>query len=261
MKSESGLVVLSVLNGLAFIAVITVNALANALPIDGNTTGALSDSYPNLFVPAGFTFSIWGVIYILLACFAVYQLAVSIKNVPAAGFVQSIGVLFILSSVANVGWIFAWHYEKVFLSLLFMLAILISLILIYLRLEIGLSAIGGKERFFFHIPFSIYLGWISVATVANVTALLVNLGWNGFGLSEAVWAAAVIVVAFILSVLMISFRGDLFYTLVVVWALFGIFMKRINVDPEPAMPVVLASAICGGLLVLLILYRLVRGRG
>ena len=259
MKQESGLVVLSILNLAAFATVIAVNALANILPINGNTTGALSDSYPNLFVPAGFTFSIWGIIYLLLAFFSVYQIIVTMKGNPAAGFVHTIGIWFILSSAANAGWIFAWHYEKPFLSLLFMLAILVSLVMIYLKLEIGLSAIGGRERFFFHIPFSVYLGWITVATVANVTAVLVDLGWKGFGLSGALWAAAVIIVAFVLSILMISFRGDIFYTLVVIWAFFGIFMKRISVDPQPVMPVVLASGICGGLLIVLVLYRLIRG--
>lgn len=259
MKSDIRLVILSILNIAAFLAVVTVNALANALPINGNTTGALSDSYPNLFVPAGFTFSIWGVIYLLLAGFAVYQLVVTLRGDPAAGFVHTIGILFILSCAANVGWIVAWHYEKVALSLMLMLALLGSLVLIYLRLEIGLSAISGKERIFFFIPFSVYLGWITVATVANVTALLVDLGWNGFGLSEAVWAAIVIVVAFGLSVLMMANRGDIFYSLVVIWAFFGIFMKRLSADPSPAMPVVLASGICGGLLVLVVLYRIIRG--
>lgn len=259
MKSEARLIILSILNMAAFAGMAALNALANALPINGKTTGALSDSYPNLFVPAGFTFSIWGVIYLLLAGFAVYQLVVALRGNPAAGFVNSIGILFILSAVANGGWIIAWHYEQVFLSLLLMLALLASLILIYLRLEIGLSAIEGKERIFFFIPFSVYLGWITVATVANVTALLVNLGWQGFGLSEAVWAAVVITVAFILSVLMLSNRGDIFYTLVVIWAFFGIFMKRLSADPDQAMPVILASGICGGILVLLILYRLIRG--
>ncbi|MBN2051050.1 MAG: tryptophan-rich sensory protein [Spirochaetales bacterium] len=258
MKNDPKLVVLSILNVVAFLAVITVNALANILPINGKSTGALSDSYPNLFVPVGFTFSIWGIIYLLLAAFAVYQLVVTLRGDAAAAFTGKIGFLFILSCAANAAWIFAWHYERVFLSLLCMLVLLLSLVLMYLRLEIGVAAISGKERFFFTLPFSVYLGWITVATVANVTALLVHLGWKGFGLSEVFWAAAVIIVAFIISLFMLANRSDTFYTLVVIWAFLGIFYKRITVDSPPVNAVALSAGICGVLLIILVLVRLLR---
>ena len=184
---------LKILNLFAFLATIAVNAMANALPINGKTTGELSDLYPNLFVPAGLTFSIWGLIYLLLAAFIVYQVAAPGRN--AADFLQRIGPLFILASAANIGWIFLWHYQRVPASLVVMLVLLASLMAIYLRLEIGVQASSWREKLLVQLPFSVYLGWITVATIANVTAVLVHSGWDRFGASEQFWTVVVLAVA------------------------------------------------------------------
>jgi len=137
-----------ILNLFGFLGTVIVNGLANALPINNKTTGELSDQYPNLFVPAGLTFSIWGLIYILLAIFAIYQLIIVIrKDTKQSSFIERIGLLFFGSSVANIGWIFAWHYEIVPLSLVLMLLLLGCLIAIYLRLHIGKSASTRTEKY------------------------------------------------------------------------------------------------------------------
>jgi ABC-type xylose transport system permease subunit len=162
------------MNLIGFLGTVVVNGLSNALPFNGKTAGELSDQYPNLFVPAGLTFSIWGVIYILLAIFVVYGLIVTTKNdTQKSLFIENIGVLFFISCLANMGWIFAWHYEVVPLSVVIMLILLATLITIYLRLRIGRSDSPNTEKYLVHLPFSIYLGWITIATIANFTALLV----------------------------------------------------------------------------------------
>jgi hypothetical protein len=221
-------VLLALLNLAGFLGTIVVNGLANALPINNKTTGELSDQYPNLFVPAGLTFSIWGIIYILLAMFVIYQLIVTFReNEPGLIPFQKIGFLFFISSILNISWIFAWQYEIVPLSLLIMLLLLASLLAIYLRLGLGKKGATKKEQYLTHLPFSVYLGWITIATIANVTALLVDLKWNRFGLSEQAWAVAVIMVGIAITLSVLFSRQDIYYCLVVDWALLGILIKRL----------------------------------
>ncbi|MFC1965846.1 hypothetical protein ACFLWI_02715 [Chloroflexota bacterium] len=240
---KSRLLTLSILNLIGFLGTVVVNGLANALPLNNKTTGELSDQYPNLFVPAGLTFSIWGVIYILLAIFVIYGLIISVKNnTQKTAFIENIGILFFISSLANIGWIFAWHYEILPLSLVLMLIILGSLITIYLRLRIGKSDSTLSERYLVHLPFSVYLGWITIATIANVTALLVDINWNTFGLGEQFWAVAVIIVGIAIALSVLFTRKDIFYCLVVDWALLGILLKRLA-DSTPVQSVIIISII------------------
>lgn len=242
MNRNQAMLALSVLNLLGFIGTIVVNWLANALPINNRTTGELSDLYPNLFVPAGLTFSIWGIIYLLLAIFIAYQLMPSVRrNAEKGAFIQKIGLLFFVSCLANMGWIFAWHYEVVPLSLIIMLVLLGSLMAIYFRLRIGKSDAGRAEKYFVHLPFSVYLGWITIATIANVTAFLVDIGWDAFGLGEQFWAVAVIIVGIAIAVSVLLSRGDIYFCLVVDWALLGILLKRLSLPEVPAQGVIYAA--------------------
>lgn len=241
MKIKINTKLLQILNIAAFLGTIIVNTLANSLPINGIGTGELSDLYPNLFVPAGLTFSIWGVIYLLLLLFTIYQ---SRKNGQSA--VDLIGPFFILSSLANIGWILAWHYRLVGLSLIIMLILFASLLKIYMSITVEKFIPATKSfKWFISVPFSVYLGWITVATIANVTALLVNSGWNGFGLSDQFWTVLVIVTALGITLAMLITRRDIAYSLVVVWALTGIVIKRIQADPIPVYSVVYAAAVSG----------------
>jgi len=257
---KSRLLTLSILNLIGFLGTIVVNGLANALPLNNKTTGELSDQYPNLFVPAGLTFSIWGVIYILLAIFVIYGLIISVKNnTQKTAFIENIGILFFISSLANIGWIFAWHYEILPLSLVLMLVILGSLITIYLRLRVGKSDSTLSERYMVHLPFSIYLGWITIATIANITALLVDINWNTFGLGEQFWAVAVIIVGIAIALSVLFTRKDIFYCLVVDWALLGILLKRLA-DSTPVQSVIIISIIGMVLISTGIIAQIVRKR-
>jgi hypothetical protein len=235
---------LSILNLLGFLGTVVVNALANILPINNKTTAYLSDQYPNLFVPAGLTFAIWGLIYVLLAIFVIYQLMPSIRrDAQKVDFVQKIGPLFFISCIANIGWIFAWHYEIVPLSLVLMLILLGCLIAIYLRLNIGKSEATKSGKYLVHLPFSVYLGWITIATIANVTALLVDINWGRWGFSEQFWAVAVIIVGLAIALSILFTRKDIYYCLVVDWALLGILLKQLSVTTAPAQSIVVVTIV------------------
>ncbi|MFC1864767.1 hypothetical protein ACFLYG_02955, partial [Chloroflexota bacterium] len=241
--NKSRLLFLAIMNLIGFLGTVVVNGLSNALPLNGKTAGELSDQYPNLFVPAGLTFSIWGVIYILLAIFVIYGLIVATKkDTQKSPFIENIGVLFFISCLANMAWIFAWHYEIVPLSLVIMLILLVTLITLYLRLRIGRSDSPKTEKYLVHLPFSVYLGWITIATIANVTALLVYANWNTFGLGEPFWAIAVIIVGIGITLSVLFTRKDIFYCLVVDWSLLGILLKRLA-DSTPVQSVIFITII------------------
>ena len=230
MNKSSHVLSLSILNLLGFLGTIVVNALANILPFNGITTGELSDLYPNLFVPAGLTFAIWGLIYVLLGIFVIYPLIPSVRrDAQKVDFVRRIGPLFLVSCIANIGWIFAWHYQVLPLSLFLILILLGCLLTIYLRLNVGKSQATRAERYLAHLPFSVYLGWITIATIANVTALLVDISWNAWGLGEQFWAVAVIIVGIAIALSVLFTRKDIYYSLVVDWALLGILLKRLSI--------------------------------
>lgn len=212
-----------VLNLLAFLGTVTVNGLANALPINGQTTGEISDRFAVYFVPAGYVFSIWGLIYLGLLGFVIYQLLPAQRDNQR---LARIGYWFVMSCLANGVWILLWHYEFFALTVAVMLILLISLISIYLRLDIGRMRVKAAEKWLVDIPFSIYLGWITVATVANVTALLSYWNWSGWGIHPQVWAAIMLLIATGIAVTMSWTRRDLAYALVIVWAFVGIAIKH-----------------------------------
>ena len=210
-------------NVVAVLAVIVVNGLANALPLNGQTTGEISDRFQVYFVPAGYVFSIWGVIYLGLLAFAVYQALPTQRENPR---LRRVGYLFAASCVANIAWLFLWHYEQFVLTLVAMFTLLLLLITIYLRLEIGRVVVSTAEKWLVRLPFSIYLGWVSVATIANVTSVLDYLGWSGWGISDEVWALIMLLVAGALAAIVSLTRGDVAYSLVFMWALVGIAVKN-----------------------------------
>jgi hypothetical protein len=200
-----------------------VNALANILPINGLQTGTISDNIPNLFAPIGSTFIIWGLIYISLFVSVMYQISL-LRNSEKSESLDVFGPYFIYSNILNALWIFAWHYLQLLPSVIIMLLLLISLILLYLR--IASSEKGLAYNVLIKFPISIYLGWITIATVANITALLVTLDWNGFGLSPMLWTIIVIAVATFINVIVAITKLDIWFPLVGIWAIFGIWQKR-----------------------------------
>jgi translocator protein len=205
------------------VATIVVNGLANALPINNQSTGEISDRFPVYFVPAGYVFSIWGLIYLGLIAYAIYQALPAQKTNPR---LRRIGWLFVLSSAANIAWIFLWHYNLFPLTMLVMLVLLGTLIAIYLRLRADRQPVSTGEKLAVMLPFSIYLGWITVATIANATSVLYDLGWNGEPIAPQAWAAIMLAAAVIITGLMLYTRRDVAYSLVIVWAAVGIAVKH-----------------------------------
>jgi hypothetical protein len=212
---------------LFFAGTLFLNYLSNALPLNGKTTGDVSNDLPNLFVPAGITFAIWGIIYLLLAVYCVLQFMPEYKDVAS-----KINGLFILSCVFNMLWIFAWHYQKLPWSLLLMTGLLVSLIFINLQLrEVSMGWVKAA--------FGIYLGWICIATIANVTALLVNAGWNGFGIQQHIWTIVLIAIGTLIVSLALLKINNPFIGISVVWAFTGIIIKR----SEDYRSIVIAAAV------------------
>jgi hypothetical protein len=243
-------------NIFSFVLMFTLNALANILPINGYNTGQLSDMYPNLFVPAGVTFSIWGLIYIalLLFIFGMYKLS----GVEESKYFE-LSLLFVASNLLNGSWILAWHYKFVGLSLIIMLALLATLIAAFLVVKSIKATTSSMAIKFISRATSLYLGWISVATVANFSAFLVNIGWNRFGFSEVFWTVAMIIIVLLLTLVMLIKEKDIVFSLVVLWAYLGIVIKRMSVAPIYN-GIILITEIAIGLLILGIFLTIVRSK-
>jgi benzodiazapine receptor len=238
MKSNWNLVRFG--NILAYIFVVIVNSLAGAIGINGLQTGTISDKYATLIAPAGYVFSIWGVIYLLLLGYVAYQFSAKRRDSP---FQDKIGYLFIVSCIINICWLLLWHYEMITASVILMLGLLLTLITIYTRLGIGVEKVQRNEMLFVHLPFSVYLGWITVATIADVAAALVSLGQTGLVLGAVNWTILVIVVAVLITGMVLWKRRDVAYAAVLIWALVGIYVKQSNLAPVAYTAVIGAAVV------------------
>lgn len=228
----------------ALAATLTVNTLANTLPINGQTTGAISDRYPLKLTPPGYVFGIWGVIYTGMLGYAIYQALPSQRANPR---LRAIGWLFVLSCAANVAWILLWHYNQLRLTLGAMFGILLALIAINTRLGRPLQGPLG-ERLLARMPFSIYLGWISVATLVNVNVALYDAGWDGLGIDPDIWTSALLGAGASLGAGLAVGRGDPIFPLVLVWAFSGVARKQADsaLVAQAAQVASVASAISAG---------------
>ena len=221
------------------ILTITVNALANILPINGLATGEISDRFPVLFTPAGYVFSIWGVIYLGLIAYTIYQALPSQRDNPR---LRAIGWLYVVSGLANSLWIFLWHYLQFGWSVPVIVVVLVSLALIYARLWPARRSVSRGEFWTTHIPFSIYLGWLTVATVANTAVWLYDLGWNGGPIAPEWWTVIMLAVATVLGLLFGLRLHDGAYVLVLAWAFAGIWVKQ-SATPTVAMTALALSVV------------------
>ena len=244
---------LPILNTVILAVTLVSNYLSNALPYNGITTGEIANKWEVLFKPAGYVFSIWGIIYLGLLAFIVYQFITEKKE---NDFVERIGIWFIINGIANSLWLVVWHYEIYWLSMLIMLAILYSLIEIYTRLNAGMAA-SNAERFLVRTPFSIYLAWICVATIANLTILLESVGWDGFGISDLIWLVVVLLAGLYIC-WQFAMRGDIAFTLVFVWAFAGVAVQ--NAAISDASTVAWGATVVAGLLAVLAGSRLLSSR-
>lgn len=233
--------------------VIYTNYLANSLPIGGVTTGEVSDLLDNLFTPTGFTFSIWGVIYLGLFVFLI-SLFRTPNNIKS--FIGKILILFNINCLLNISWIFGWHYKIFPLSLIIMLCLLYTLILIS-RL-ISLNYKDFKSSYLHNITsfsFNIYFGWITVATVANFTGLLVSYNWGGFGISHEVWTSVIILVATAIASFTFIKNKAIWYLLPIIWAFYGIFFKHTSGILENYYPLIIYALLFGMSVLSILLFK------
>lgn len=209
-------------NGLTFGATIFINYLSNTGLMNNTTIGEISDDYRSLFTPAGYTFAIWGIIYLLLFGFAIYQGRSLFVNVKDDSFVLKTGWWFIASNVFNSLWVFAWIYEYTGLSCVFIFLLLGSLLKIVLNNRMELDDEPFPMIAFVWWPFVVYSGWVTVASIANVSTYLIKVGWEAFGLSQMTWTIILIIIAFGINQVLIWKRNMREFALVGAWALIGI---------------------------------------
>lgn len=204
---------------LFYVFMVAMNGLANVLPFGGKTTGEVSADYPNLFTPTGFTFGIWGVIYLLLGGFVIHVLIAKESVVTDSSF-RILIVLFAISSILNVSWLLAWHYDAILLSVLIMIALLVAVGLASFYAEAG----GTLAR----IAFGTYFGWISIALIANMTVLLEKIGFEGFGIDKVNWLVLILLIGLLIGLLVLFRFRDVAYGLVFIWAYAGILVKHVS---------------------------------
>lgn len=234
-------------NLVAILAAFFINVYANVAPPSGLTIGDISNTYFSevKIIPANYAFAIWGIIYLGLISLGIYQVLPAQRHNPI---VRRFSYLLVLASLAQIAWVFLFQYRLFALSVVAMLAILLPLIGIYLRSRIGLERVSRVDKWLVHIPLSIYLGWISVATIVNVASALYNLGWSGWGINSEVWTVIMLLVAGALAATITKTRADIAYPLVFIWAFVAIAVRQAN---QPLIVVTsLGLAIALGLLLI-----------
>lgn len=214
------LIILKIAMVIFYVGMLFVNYLANALPLNNRPTGEISDMYPTLFTPSGFTFSIWAIIYLLLGVFVFKILLMPLSEIESTG-LSAIMIVFIVSSLFNVIWLFLWHYDYIGLSTVAMLLLLITLLIGYTMLS--------NQDVLIRAPFSIYAAWISVAFIANIAIFLVKHDFSGFGIKPEIYTLIIILIAAGIGIWTVLEMNDLLFGFVFIWALFGILMRHVNV--------------------------------
>lgn len=238
---------------IAFVAMIVVNALANILPINRLNTGEVSALYPNYFVPAGFTFSIWGIIYLLLALYVAVSTTLFFNknsNEVKQKMLTQVAKIFIVTCIINASWIFVWHYLQIVASVFVMLLFLFALTVMYLKQKQSNITFTAFQQFAISIPFVVYLAWICVATIANITALLVSIGFNGAGIEPETWSSTMIIVASALAAFFSIKEKQWAFCAVVAWALYGIMQGQKNSSYDVA----LTAKICMIVVLLMLVF-------
>lgn len=238
------------INTFAFLGMILMNALANLLPIGNNTTGEVAAKYPNLFTPAPLTFSIWGVIYILMAFFTLFQWGFLFNEFASYVLRVEIGSWFAISCILNVAWLMCWHLHYIGSSVIFIIGLLVSLLMIKYQLrDYSEKSIGRRIS---ECGFDLYIGWITVATIANVSVFLVKIKWNRFGLSEQFWTVLMLVIGTVIGVAFVQVHYRLYSTLAIIWAYIGILIKHFSSNGYSfSYPLIVTSA-CLGIFIMLV---------
>ncbi len=249
------------INLLAFLSVVAFNYLANALPLHGVKTGQVADDFNSKFIPADFTFSIWGIIYISLAIFIFYQIFLMFQDAPRRNiYVRRIGLWFVISCLLNIAWLWFWHLKMIGVAFVLMLALLIVLATIYRRLKICKSKTDWSIRILFFLPFSLYTAWVSVALIANLFILLINLEISFLGVGQSSWTIFWLLLLSGIGTIVLFKRKDLVFIIVYIFAYFGIVWERATVDFHGDLGIIVAAAFGIWVMVSASVYHIMRSR-
>jgi hypothetical protein len=234
---------LQIANIIAFLVVLIFNYTANAGLINGQTVGDIASQYETLFSPAGYAFSIWGFIYLMLAGFVIYQARGLFKQVDNNDFILQIGWWFVISSIANSLWIIAWIHDYIGLSVILIAILLFSLMKIVVNTNMERWDAPFPKIVLLWWPFCFYSGWITVAVIANITVYLTKIGWNGWGISDGSWTIIMIIAAGIINLLMIISRNMREFALVGIWGLTAVAVANWGVHQPSVITAFIVSAI------------------
>ena len=252
---------LAILNFVFFFIACAISNLSQTKIFGGVTNADISNKYQTVFTPAGITFAIWGVIYLSLFGFTIYHFIRAYKDdvhSEASQAVLKVGYLFIINNIATTFWVFAFTYEYLFLSMVLIILQLTTLLLIFIRLNLWDLDKSFSNKLFTQFPLSIYFAWLCVANVANISLYLVSIGWNGFGISESDWAIVMIMVVVLITMFVVLFKRNAFFGLVAIWSIFGIRIKRVQIDENLFSVVIKVCDIALGILVVLVIAMIIK---
>jgi hypothetical protein len=255
---------LAIFNALSLLLHISVAYLTQAKMINQQDVGEISAKYESLFTPAGLTFGIWGLIYVTLSLLCLYHIIIAYKHDkphPANKELLRINGLFIFVNLASAAWLIAWVNEQILLSVLLIFLQLFALMAIHHRLNMYDPLKPSGLKLATQFPLSIYLGWISVAAIANTSSYFTAMQWDGFGLPASQWVIIMISVTVLLASLMIFVRKNIHFALVIAWALYGIIIKRRSINADLYEPVIITAWAGIGIVLLLSLIRWIRNMG
>lgn len=252
---------LAIFNALSFIIHLLFTYLIQAKIINNKNVSEISAEYESLFTPEGITFSIWGIIYTLLGLFCLYHIRIAYKHDrthAGNGELSKIGLWFIIINLASAGWLVAWVNGYLSLSVLLIIIQLVGLIAIHIRLNIYRPDKTAGVKLCTQFPLSVYLGWISIATIANISSYLVASNWNALNISPINWTIIMMNIATLLSLLIIFLKKNIYFGLVVAWGLYGIMLKRKSADEELYSNIIMTAWICIALIVMAAAVQLAR---
>lgn len=253
--------ILAVLNLVFFVVACAISNLSQLRIFNNQDNAQVSAKYETVFTPAGFTFAVWGVIYISLLIFVIYHVIKAFSkdlNHEANQNILKINYWFILNNIATSIWVFAFAYEYIFLSAILLTFQLITLTVIFVNLNLYNPDTTVKSVWFTQFPLSIYFGWICIATIANITLFLVSINWIGGGLSALNWTIILLVIATLLGLFLVLIKRNSFVGLIFMWAFYGILYKRTSINAELYSSVIAAAWLGIALLGLAILLNVIR---
>ncbi|MBC7654062.1 MAG: hypothetical protein H7098_06240 [Oligoflexus sp.] len=252
---------LAILNLIFFIIAFAVSNLSQLKIFGGVTNADISNKYATVFTPAGITFAIWGVIYLSLFGFTIYHVFKAFKDdihSEASQAILKIDYLFIINNIATTFWVFAFTYEYLLASMILIIIQLITLLIIFIKLNLFDIDKSFYNKLFTQFPLTIYFAWLCVANVANISLYLVSIGWDGFGISESIWAQTMIIVIALITFFIVLYKKNVFFGLVAIWSVYGIRIKRVQINEIQYSSIIKVCDFALGFIVIFVVFMIIK---